>query len=516
MEYFALLHLQKEPFSTSPDPEMFFNSTQHQGCLQKLELAIRLKRGLSVVIGDIGTGKSTLCRQLIQLLSKENIQILPYLILDPEFSSPLEFLTTIAKTFGLTCQTEGDSEWQIKDHIKNYLFEQTIEHQKVPVLILDEGQKLPDFCVEILREFLNFETNQFKLLQIVIFAQEEFQTMLKQKANFTDRIATFQRLLPLSFHDTRAMIDFRLQKSHTEPGPAPKLFSRAAILAIYCLTKGYPRRIVMLCSKVIIAILVNQQSQAGAMQVLRAAREDAGRSPRVGPYRVLTLTAALSIVAAVFLLPVAHQAPGPTIPPPAPPDPTVAIQAAVIPDTEQQPAAPTPIPEPAAPLPALTETTPASAAPLPANLGSVEIDPGVILSKMVARIYGRYTPEKLAMILAANPQITDPDHIRPRTMITFPTLNKTDTDAVPGQVCLELAQTTTLTEAYGIVKGYSESSPPLLIRPTMSAQNDLTFHLALQETFANEDLARDRIKDLPDEWQGQAKPSSAFNLQAPH
>ncbi|MBW2200522.1 MAG: transposase, partial [Deltaproteobacteria bacterium] len=66
MDYFKILNLNREPFSNSPDPEYFFQSRQHLGCLQKVELALRLRRGLNVVIGDIGTGKTTLCRQLIR------------------------------------------------------------------------------------------------------------------------------------------------------------------------------------------------------------------------------------------------------------------------------------------------------------------------------------------------------------------------------------------------------------------------------------------------------------------
>ena len=66
MDYFSILNLNKEPFSNSPDPEYFFQSRQHYGCLQKIELSLRLRRGLNVVIGDVGAGKTTLCRQLIR------------------------------------------------------------------------------------------------------------------------------------------------------------------------------------------------------------------------------------------------------------------------------------------------------------------------------------------------------------------------------------------------------------------------------------------------------------------
>lgn len=512
MQYFTLLHLQKEPFSNSPDPEMFFQSTQHQGCLQKLELAIRLKRGLSVVIGDIGTGKSTLCRQLIQLITKGASPVLPYLILDPEFTAPLEFLCTIAKTFGLDGPTEWSSEWQLKDDIKKYLFEQAIQQQKVPVLILDEGQKLPGFCVEILREFLNFETNQYKILQIVIFAQPEFRAILKQKANFADRITTYQNLRPLSLRDTRAMIAFRLSTSHTEAGPVPKLFSRTAILAIYCLTRGYPRRIVMLCSKVIIQLLVKQKKQAGAWQVLLAARETA--SSRPGRWQqIMALTSLVMVAAAVMFfwgaerpllssprpVPPATSVVAPTIVPrpevTAPPPQEVGA----VPVVREEAAPPSPPPPPS------LSSTPAASPLPPAIMGEVGVEPGVILSKMVARVYGRYTPQRLALVLAANPNIITPDNIRAQTMISFPVLPQTELVGPNNQVWLELDEVATLAAAYRVVKEYPEASPPLLIKPTLTFDNLLSFHVILEESFANETAALARVKDLPTAWQGRAR-----------
>ena len=86
MDYFKILNLNREPFSNYPDREYFFQSRQHLGCLQKVELALRLRRGLNVVIGDIGTGKTTLCRQLIRRFVNDDA-IETHLILDPACST---------------------------------------------------------------------------------------------------------------------------------------------------------------------------------------------------------------------------------------------------------------------------------------------------------------------------------------------------------------------------------------------------------------------------------------------
>ena len=104
MDYFKILNLNREPFCNSPAPEFFFLSTEHLACLQQLELAIRLRRGLNVVMGDVGTGKTTLCRQLILRFTESEDdchEFQTHLLLDPNFSTPREFLSTVAMTFGL-------------------------------------------------------------------------------------------------------------------------------------------------------------------------------------------------------------------------------------------------------------------------------------------------------------------------------------------------------------------------------------------------------------------------------
>ena len=522
MEYFSLLRLQKEPFSNSPDPEMFFQSPQHQGCLQKLELAIRLRRGLSVVLGDIGTGKSTLCRQLIQMLSREDAKVRPHLILDPEFTSPLEFLATMTSTFGIAPPGEAMSEWRLKEAIKNHLFEQAVEQGRITALIIDEGQKLPDFCLELLREFLNFETNQHKLLQIVIFAQEEFQTALKGKANFADRITTFHRLRPLNLRETRAMIAFRLDRSRTEPGPRPRLFTLPAILAIYLLTQGYPRRIVMLCSKAVILILVNQRRQAGVREVLRAARELAA-TPLGGLKREKNSLgvmfgvglAALALALMVTRLPVRPRRPAlprPELARAAPQPPPMARPVPIPP-----PAAPPPSPSPT-PLPAVSPSLgnsppPASRPPAspdilpegPATgdtLGVLRVEPGVSLSKMVARVYGRYSPKKLALVLRHNRRLTDPNRVEPGTPVSFPVLEAPPPPAT--QLLLELAETHDLASAYALVRDYPETAPPLVIMPVPDAGGRV-FHVVVEGNFKDAASANARRAALPAEWRDKAR-----------
>jgi len=279
MEYFRILNLCREPFSNSPDPELSFRSRQHVMCLQRLELSIRFRRGLNVVIGEVGTGKTTLCRQFVRKVADDDL-LETHLILDPSFSSPQEFLMTVSGMFGLEDARWAEySSWQLKEYIKNYLFRRGIDEQKIVVLIIDEGQKLPDFCLEILREFLNYETNQSKLLQTIIFAQEEFQQTIGAYPNFADRISHSQVLGSMSFRETRQMIRFRLNQAK-EGSETPELFSYLGLLAVYRATGGYPRKIIHLCHRVLLALIIRNQSKAGWSLVRWCARMSDTAAPR--------------------------------------------------------------------------------------------------------------------------------------------------------------------------------------------------------------------------------------------
>ncbi|MBW2514355.1 MAG: AAA family ATPase, partial [Deltaproteobacteria bacterium] len=300
MDYFSILNLNKEPFSNSPDPDYFYNSQQHVSCLQKLELSLRLRRGLNVVIGEVGTGKTTLCRQLLRRFS-DDTDIESHLILDPHFSTPHEFLRTVAEMLTHENYSENVDDYKLKEHIKNALFTKGVDENKTVVLIIDEGQKIPVFCLELLREFLNFETNDYKLLQIAIFAQREFDNTLKEHANFADRINLYHLLKPMNFRDTRAMIQYRLNQSSGTAAKRLALFTYPALWAIYRATHGYPRKIINICHRSILTMIIQNKSRANWFLVQSCIR----RVFSSGRKRTWQLAAVLLIffIATVFTLP---------------------------------------------------------------------------------------------------------------------------------------------------------------------------------------------------------------------
>ena len=283
MDYFTILNLSKEPFSNSPDPEFFFHSRQHLDCLQKLELSLLLRRGLNVIIGDVGTGKTTMCRQLIRRFAQKD-EVETHLILDPHFLNASEFLATVAGMFTGQKLPAGSHDWQTKEQIKQYLFSKGVDENKTIVLIIDEGQKIPAFCLEILREFLNYETNEYKLLQIVIFGQKEFEGTIRKYPNFADRINLYHQLRPLNFRDTRLMIKYRLEKS-SKSTKKLHLFSYQALWAVYRITGGYPRKIINLCHQSILAMIIQNRAKVGYFLINTCARrvfpEDVHKKRRV-------------------------------------------------------------------------------------------------------------------------------------------------------------------------------------------------------------------------------------------
>jgi len=244
MSYFKVLGLNKEPFSTSPDPNFFYQSQEHRAALNRLLIDIRLRRGLSVILGDVGTGKTTLSRKLFQML-KEREDIIFHMILDPTYGTEDLFLESLIRTFQIEIAQGNPSILDYKEAVKKYLFQKGVEENKTVVLLIDEAQKLNSLSLEILRVLLNYETNEFKLLQLVVLAQLELLPRIREIKNLIDRVSLKYIINPLDEKETKEIIEYRIKQAGYNGG-AP-LFADDAIGEIYRYTQGYPRRIAMLC-----------------------------------------------------------------------------------------------------------------------------------------------------------------------------------------------------------------------------------------------------------------------------
>ena len=264
MNLFDSIGLNADPFSTSPNVDLFYPAVEHRQCLEGLELAIRMRRGLSVVRGGIGVGKTTISRKLIQNFKDESDDFDFYLILDPKFESEIILLKHIIELFGVNDSAESVQE--CRNIIENHLLKVGVEQGKTLVLIIDEGQNLPGEMLDVFRTLLNFETDDFKLLQLIIFGQPEMGTMIHKYPNFEDRISFDFEIGPISLDDMRGMIDHRIEITGGNPG---SWFEEKALVKIHKNTQGYPRKVTQLCHQALLTMISEEKSGINEEMVQR-------------------------------------------------------------------------------------------------------------------------------------------------------------------------------------------------------------------------------------------------------
>jgi general secretion pathway protein A len=281
MSYFKALGLEREPFSTSPDPSFFFLSEEHKAALRRLQIAVSLRRGLSVILGDVGTGKTTLSRKLSREL-RDNENVLFHMILNPYFKTEKQFLNRLASLFHIDIKGRA-SGLDVIELIEKYLFKRGVEEQKTIVLLIDEAQILPNFVLEILRILLNYETNEYKILQLVLMGQLELLPRISQMSNFWDRIALRYVLNPLGEQEVREMVDFRLSQAGYK-GEEP-LFTDEAIKRIWEHTGGYPRKLTLMCHNALEGLVMYERERVDEEVVARLIADDV--QPVVAPEPVM-------------------------------------------------------------------------------------------------------------------------------------------------------------------------------------------------------------------------------------
>ena len=498
MEYFNLLEFKKEPFSNSPEPEFLFASPQHNTCLQRLELAVRLRRGLNIVIGAVGTGKTTLCRKLIQQLSvpasSDSPTIETFLLLDPAVESRLSFVKTVASILGISDISGDDNEWQIKEKIKGFLFERGVQDQKNIVLVIDEGQKFPDDCLEILREFLNYETNSFKLLQIVIFAHPEFRKSLATRANLLDRVNYLCHLQPLSFWQTKAMIEYRISIASQDPSRHP-LFTFGGILAVYIATAGYPRKVVSLCHQVLLMLMIRGKSRAGWFLVRSCIRKMTGQVfKRVSWATLSLLILAILLVSTFFYLNTPKNHGNQIQDQRALSGINIKKEPLTLPlsgmnsvKTSEN------IPPPTA-----VENVKASRK-IPNSLGTIAVKKRMTIWQVLHSVYGEVNPDIKQLFMTANPKIKDLKYVQAGAVLKVPSMPEKAHLLKQDTIIVSLEESKDLeTTFYSFVEKYDLNyMPATLFLSFWNQREGKQFAIVLDKRFTTMEEAGEAIRRLP-------------------
>ncbi len=302
--YTSFFNLRENPFSLTPDPRYLYLSPQHRAAMSHLIYGIHEKKGFILITGGIGTGKTTICRAIIKNLDPT---VQTALILNP-FLSDIELLETILQEFGIPFGDQERTKKNFIDALNGFLLKNFTEGRNA-VVFIDEAQNLPRATLEQIRMLSNLETEQEKLIQIVLVGQPELQDILASPTlrQINDRIMLRYHLEPLSREDVKHYIGHRLSVAGVD---GQLVFDDEAFEKIYDVSRGYPRRINAICDRALLVAYTENSHRIGretitnAMNDMNASYMTGGQAVTTGGKRwlvpVLILVFAVLVAAGVI------------------------------------------------------------------------------------------------------------------------------------------------------------------------------------------------------------------------
>ena len=262
-EYFGF---KEAPFSIAPDPRYLYMTAQHREALAHLVYGLNSEGGCILLTGEVGTGKTTICRCLLeQIPDRANVA----LVLNPKVSE-IELLETICDELHISYPDTDNSVKTYTDRIYEFLIGSNRKNEKT-VLIIDEAQNLSSKVLEQLRLLTNLETNQRKLLQIIVLGQPELLDILAraEMRQLAQRITARFHLQPLTKNEVKAYVTHRLAVS----GQNIQLFPDSSIKLLYKLSNGVPRLVNIICDRALLGAYVESQYAVHPPIIKKAATE---------------------------------------------------------------------------------------------------------------------------------------------------------------------------------------------------------------------------------------------------
>jgi general secretion pathway protein A len=298
-DYFRLGEM---PFSIAPDPRFLFMSNRHREALAHLLYGIQGEGGIVLLTGEVGTGKTTICRSMLEQLP-DNIDIA--FILNPLMSAE-ELLQTVCEEYHIVVATERPGIKAYVDAIHNWLLEANARHRRA-ILIIDEAQNLHPQVLEQLRLLTNLETNTRKLLQIILIGQPELQDMLArpEMRQVAQRVIARYHLTRLAPDEVRAYVGHRLRISGATQGIFPDALSKE----LHRATGGVPRLINLVCDRALLGTYVQERQQVNVATLRQAVREVvAARQPSRRPGAIAAAVIVLALAGAAATTPAFNDA----------------------------------------------------------------------------------------------------------------------------------------------------------------------------------------------------------------